>query len=212
MSEQLDAWAQLFSNPKSFFIKDRETNDMGLFITAMIIFCLGYGIDRVDRQLVKFDVRGTLDDFEFLNSWPGYWLVSIVGGAIGGYIAYLIGGWFYNVRVKWSKGKGDLKYSRRIYLFANFYVYLANVVVSLCATLILPLPYDPYAEFSAFDGASAVILLFMIFYSLYISFSGVMATTGADKTRATIWFIVLPAFFYIAAFGALILLLWNAWV
>ncbi|SHJ28116.1 YIP1 family protein [Aquimarina spongiae] len=211
MKKQIDAFAQLLIDPKSFFKNDLETNDKNLFAIAMVVFCIGYGIDRMDRQLVKLDLRGTLDEFGFFNTWIGYWSISIIGGAIGGYILYLIGGWFYHVRVKWSKGKGDLDHSRRLYLFSNFYLYLSIALVSVCATLILSRPYDPYAEFSVFDGITGIVVILAIFYTIYISFSGVMSTTEAERTRAVIWFIVLPAFFYIVSFSALIALLAFEW-
>ncbi len=202
-------WIQLLMNPKEFFKTQVQENKIKYFNFAIIVFCLGYGIDRLEKQLVKFELRGTLDTFEFINTWPGFWLISLVAGAIGGYILYLIGGWFYNIRVKWSLGEGNLEKSRILYLYSNFYISLIIILDTLIETFINPIPYDPYSDLNSFEIISIPILLFFIFHSIYLSYVGVTAITNVNRGRAKIWFLVLPIILYIVVYITLFIILFN---
>src|SRR4030095_11288547 len=95
----LNFWSDLFLKPEDFFSKNfADTKKQpAYFILAVVVFGIGFGIDRVDRQFARYDLKGKLDEIEFLNNWVGYWLFAIIGGVIGGFILYLIGGWFFNV-------------------------------------------------------------------------------------------------------------------
>jgi len=210
-SGEIGFWSNLFLKPKSFFTDNftdslRETN---FFKTAIVLFGIGYGLDKADRQLIKFDLRGRLDDVEFLNNWFGYWAFGIIGGIVGGYILYLIGGWFYNVRVKWSNGSSDLNKSRLIYLFSNVVLYSTIILVSLIDTFLYDKPYDPNSAFGIWDTIGVVMLLFFVYYSVYVSYTGVTSTTDVNLNRARLWFLLLPIILYTAAFSAVIVLFMN---
>ena len=207
MNQLLEFWSQLLLKPREFFTTQIKDNTIPYFSLAMFIFCLGYGIDRVDTQLIKADVQNNQDFFYNINNWPYFWLVSVLAGAIGGYLNYLILGWFYNVRVKWSLGKADLKKSRLIYLFSSFYLYLIVILTTCVETIIYPIPYDPYSEGTAFDNYSLIALLFFSFYCIYISYSGARSAMEVNKTRGLIWFLILPIIFYLVVFAAVIYLL-----
>ncbi|MBT8299882.1 MAG: YIP1 family protein [Maribacter sp.] len=209
MSNFSQFWVQLLMNPKKFFAKNLQEDKINYLNFATIVFCLGYGIDRLEKQLVKFELRGTLDTYEFINTWLGFWLIALVGGAIGGYILYLIGGWFYNLRVKWSLGEGNLKKSRILYLYSNFYISAVIILITLLETVINPIPYDPYAEMHIIEIISIPIILFFLFHSIYISYSGLSVTTEVNKGRAIVWFIVLPILFYTVAYSTLFYILIN---
>ncbi|MBT8292674.1 MAG: hypothetical protein KJN70_05320 [Eudoraea sp.] len=209
MNDFLNFFMVLLIKPKLFFKEHflRKTNIHENF--ALVFFGLGLGLDRMDRQYIKLDLRGKTEVLDTLNSWPFYWMIAIIGGAVVGYIAFMIGGWFYNVRIKWSRGSGDLTKSRNLYLFSNFWLFTTIVVISFINFFLYDLPYDPFASYPIFDILSAMLILIAIFYSVYISYSGVRAITDAQKGLAILWFIVVPVIYYLFSFSALIWLLFS---
>ncbi len=124
-------WTDLFFRPRKFF--ETYWNDKSVYLRyfplAFLIFGTAFGLDRLDYIFFKMDVRGydSAVVLSVLNNWVIYWLVAIIGGMIGGYIMYLIGSWFFNLRVKWSKGTGDMDKSRFIYLYSS--VILSSFIV-----------------------------------------------------------------------------------
>ncbi len=212
MNTFLNFFVLILIKPKVFFKEHFQQRDNTHENLALVFFGLGYGIDRMDRQLIKFDLRGKTELLDMLNSWPIYWLIAIIGGAVGGYILYLIGGWFYNLRLKWSKGTADLSQSRNLYLFSNFWLFTPIVLITLVNLLFYDLPYDPYTSYPIFDILSALMILGAIFYSVFISYTAVRTVTDADKGLAILWFIVAPVLYYLISFSALIWLLFTVFV
>ena len=147
--------------------------------------------------MTKYDLKGKLDDLDFLNNWIGYWIFAITGGIIGGYILYLIGGWFFNVRLKWSKGTGDIDKSRYIYLYSGVVSSSVIILTTLVSMLINNKPYDSGLELNLWDLTSLILSVFFIYYSVFVSYTGVRTITDADKLRSKIWFLILPTFYSI---------------
>ena len=207
MDDFLKFFVDLLIRPK-FFFKEHFVKRIKVHENfALVFFGLGLGLDRMDRQYIKMDLGGRTEALDTLNSWPLYWLIAIVGGAIGGYIAFMVGGWFYNVRVKWSRGTGDLTKSRNLYLFSNFWLFTTIVVFSLINFFTYDLPYDPFTSYPVLDILSGLLILTAIFYSVYISYTGVRSVTDANKALAILWFIIIPVVYYLFSFSALIVLL-----
>ena len=201
-SNLITFWTELFLKPKLFFKKYLRNSESqpAYYNIAIAIFCIGYGIDRLDQQLMKFDLRGNLDEAGLLNNWIVYWVVAILGGFIGGYILYLIGGWFFNVRLKWSKGTGDIEKSRYIYLYSGVVSFAVIILATLLSMTFNNKPYISESESFLWDLISAVLLLFFIFYSVYVSYTGVRAITDAEKVRSRIWFLIIPMVFYMGMY------------
>jgi MFS family permease len=197
-SNLITFWTELFLKPKLFFKKNlRDSSRQPAYYNiAMIIYCIGYGIDRLDLQLMKLDLRGKLDEAGYLNNWIVYWLIAIIGGLIGGYILYHIGGWFFNLRLKWSKGTSDIEKSKHIYLYSGV---VSNSIIVLTTLISMTFNNKPYISDSGlyfWDIISPILLLFFVYYSIYISYSGVRSITDADKLRSKLWFIIIPVIFY----------------
>lgn len=201
-------WSELFLKPKLFFKKHLRNSriEPPYHTIAIIIFCIGYGIDRLDQQLMKADYRGKLEDFSLLNNWIVYWLVATFGGLIGGYILYLIGSWFFNVRLKWSKGTSDIEKSKNIYLYSGVVSFSIIILTTFISMAFNKKPYDPDSEFNFWNLISSISLLFFIYYSVYISYMGVRSITDAEKTRSRIWFLAIPMTFHTIAYITIITL------
>jgi hypothetical protein len=136
----------------------------------------------------------TLNPGGILDGWIVYWCVAILGGFAGGYIIYLIGSWFYNVRLKWSGGTSNIETSKHIYLYS---AAVANAAVILSAIITFILTNKPSDDISIYY--SLITILFVMafsFYSIYVSFCGVITITDVDHNKARLWFLVLPIAVY----------------
>jgi hypothetical protein len=202
-------WRDLFINPKTFFEENLSDSKLqpAYFSLAIVVYGIGFGIDRLDRQLLKYDLQGRLADLDYLNDWAGYWVFAVIGGIIGGYISYLIGGWFFNVRLKWSKGTGDIDKSRYIYLYSGVVSSSIIFLTALVSMLLNDKPYDPGSEFNLWSLTVLILLMFFIYYSVFVSYTGVRAITDADKLRSVIWFLILPIIVYTLAYITIIILI-----
>ncbi|SMB91717.1 hypothetical protein SAMN00120144_2450 [Hymenobacter roseosalivarius DSM 11622] len=198
----------LVLNPAAFFRSTYGQQDAPAWV--FLVFGLGYGIDKVDQRLVKYDLQGKLDQIDFLNYWSGFWLISSID-IIGGYIVYLIGGWFYNVRLKWANGSSDFTKSRYLYLYSGIISSSVIILSALIETCIQKRPYEPDADTTVVSLATFVAILTAVYYSVYVSYQGVLAVTDADPKKARIWFFYLPILIYtlsyIAIFGVIISML-----
>ncbi|MBI2966295.1 MAG: YIP1 family protein [Bacteroidetes bacterium] len=204
-------WTKLFSNPDDFFQKYLPGNKKWppYFVLTLIVFGISYGIDRIDAQLIKNDLKGNLDEIPFINNWLGYWIMAIIGGVMGGSILYLIGSWFFNVRLKWSKGTGNITKSRFIFLYSGVIYGWVIILVTFTGMLLNPKPYDPDSDINLWDLSTLCIQLFFVYYSIYVSYCGVRSITDADKFRRKIWFLILPVVFYTILYITLFVLVFN---
>ena len=138
------------------------------------------------------------------SSWMEVWAIVLIGGLIAGYLQYWIGGAIYHLRVKWSKGGDNYDASRNINMFSGIPIAIASIGSLLLNTIVYGNDY-----FKSGDGSSLDILFFFVIitaiaYSIRLSYKGVMFIQQTEKTRAMIWFVVLPAIFYILIFSAAI--------
>ena len=201
-------WYELFFKPREFFTKNLSvsTNKPAYFVFAFIVFGLGYGINQVDKQFAKFELNGTLDNMSFLNSWMSYWLSALIVGLLFGMLSYYIGGWFFNVRVKWSKGTNNIVKSRNIFVYTGVISSVVIIFTSIISSLISDRPYDPYTDSYQWDIIAALLVLASVYYSIYISYIGVTTLMHTDKFRSKVWFLILPIIFHTTLYISIILL------
>ena len=192
----LDFWNLLITKPKRFFTHHFDKKESPYFWFVLITFGIASTIERLDKELLEYDLRGDLESIEFVNNWPTYWASAFVGGFITGWLFYFVGGWFYNLRVKWAKGNPDRETSRFIYLYSSFIPAFPTVLLTLNQTLTSPKPYDPADEGSIYDLTVFVLVLILMYYSVYVSYVGVTTRMNPTKWRGRIWFLILPCCFY----------------
>jgi len=196
----------LFLYPKDFFRKYIGKKQPPFFALAFIVFGIGYGIDQLDRRLSRYDLPEKFARFDHLNIWGAYWINVFIGGIIGGFFLYLIGGWFFNVRLIWSKGTSNISRSRYIYLYSGVISSTAFLITSLISMFLNDKPYKLESKFNLGDFLPLTFILFFLYYSVYVSYCGVKTTTDADKIRGRIWFLILPMVVYTIVYLSLFVL------
>lgn len=141
--------------------------------------------------------RLTAQDY---TSWGEIWAVVLFGGVISGALTYYIAGWFFNLRVKWSKGRDDIDTSRNINIFATLPISVASILALFFNQMSYGSDYFGYyySDGTTVDGVFFFVAVAVIIYSIRISYKAAREVLGAEKNRAIGWFIVLPAVFYSA--------------
>ncbi|MEW6104418.1 MAG: YIP1 family protein [bacterium] len=204
----LSFWRLIVFQPKKFFREYFREEFSPYFWFTLIIYGVADEINRIDQQFVKWDLKNKLDQVEFLNNWFIYWTFAIIIGLIIGYCFYRLGGWFFNLRVKWSKGVANIKTARFINLYSCFLPCFITVFVSIIETLSSPKPYIPDEPLLPMkDLLLAIISIVASYYSIYVGYQGVTIVMKPEKWRCRIWFLILPAlFFSLVGIGAIVAL------
>lgn len=181
--------------PQNFFTryKDAKVTKIWLFPIAFILLCITFWVDKVDRVLLK-SISSESSNL-LVQNWLSYWGLSIVSGIMAGILMYYLGGWFYNLRVKWSKGEDSPELSRSIYIYSYLFIWVSTFIITLVDTILYKTPIDVYTvEFQAkiLEAGLIVLSWIVIIHSLFISYKAVTLIKWISKIRAIIWFIVLP--------------------
>ena len=141
------------------------------------------------------------------SDWAELWIIAIFGGIFSGVFAYYISGWFYHVRVKWSKGTGTIGTSRNIYIFSSLPIAIVGIGLKFFNHVAYGSDYFAtyYSDASDIDVIFSLLYLAAIIYSIYISYRATRVVMRVEKKRAIGWFIVAPTLFYILVFVVAIL-------
>ena len=176
---------QCFTNFSKFAQEHLVTSKPKYLLLAIWLLGIGSAADRL-----------TSSDS---SSWGEVWAIVLVGGILAGALAYYIGGWFYHVRVGWSKGTGSIDTARNIYTFSS----LPISVTAIGSLIFNHLAYgSDYFVTYAYDASSVDVIfgllaLAAIGYSIYISYRGVRDVMHVQKGLGIFWFVVAPAIFYV---------------
>jgi len=162
----------LILHPKKTYKKffNEGFNTIPYFNFAIVLYCLAFGIDSADRQLMRSEIQSGNSIFGDINNWMVYWPKALFSGLFFGYIKYLFMGWLYNLRVDWSKGVRNIEKARAVNLFNSNILDFFIVYLALCATLIYKVPVPNDSGLAFFDLLSAAVILIAIGYSVYLNF------------------------------------------
>jgi len=198
----INFWTNLFVRPKVFFSKCiAETKQNRLFfLLAFILFAGGY---KMSGWIHEFHHIEIVKDFEQQLGLYAYWMIKIIVSMLGIYFLYLIGSFIFDVRLRLSGGTSNRKKTNRIFLYSE--------VISSVVIIIIPIVYlltDDKTNVTGFEIIRSnlfikLLVLFSMYYSVYVSYSGVKAITDANKSKSKIWFLILPLFYYTIKFDTL---------
>ena len=189
----------LFIRPGHFFrVRAPQLGDRALVLVAWAIG-MNYAFGRIERQMMRADLgdesglAGTVS-----TSWPKFWGVIAVAGLFSAAGAWLIGTWWYRVRLKWS-GDPDppVERARTGFLYAGLVWAVPNIIWNLGYTVRFP---DFAAAWASENPWELVLLVFPI-WSVWASYRGVRAVFAVKAWRARVWFLILPIVAMLFAFG-----------
>lgn len=183
----------LFFRPRTYFQHYVVSHTPAL--TAF--FCWTYGIavviDHLDRRTLTGRSAVASDD------WNTRWVYVAVVGAVSGLFAYLLGGWWYRVRLRWSGAIDPEPYLvRRIYIFASQIIALPTIVLEVIERGRFP---TPSAAAEGADWWLYVAFLVFPFWSVWVSYCGARTAYELRRAASLFWFLILPAAFYALLIG-----------
>jgi hypothetical protein len=200
------ALRDLFFRPAKFF---REHSlDAGDGMWAAWAVGLAIAIERIDQGMARSELGASSPGWDALspfiaNSWPGFWLFAILMGAVGGALAWVIGGWWYHRRIRWSGvPDADRTEARRVYIFTSLVAAVPIVTYAMLATVV----YPDYSAAWYDDEIWSGLLLIFPFWSVAVSYRGVRARFPIRAGPARIWFAIFPVLFYVVMIGVIGLL------
>jgi hypothetical protein len=164
-----------------------------LTFVAAYAFGVAGVIDRLGFRALREDMGGQASIWAMVaDSWTVYWAFCLFAGAASGGVYYLLGGWWYRKRLKWSGASADATLARTVYLLAAQVYTLPLLVYTMWETLHYGSPR------AAFDGDDpwALLVLPFLFWSVVVSYRGVRRVFTVRTWPARTWFFILPCGIY----------------
>ena len=120
--------------------------------------------------------------------WSTLWMIVVLAGMIGGPLRWLVGGWWYGVRLEWC---GDRKfnrdYARVVFMHSEFLWTLPTLAFALVDTAIYP-------NFGAAMHAPHNMLLPLVVLCSYgYSYLLVRSSFEVKRGWTIFWFLAAPA-------------------
>lgn len=202
------ALARLFFAPTKYF--QSASLDQGhAWLLASWVSGISSVIDRIDQRLLRSEIgSGSVSGMgRFVDSWPAFWGLLLTFGILWAAWNWWIGGWWYRIRINWSgAANADPRQARLVYTFSSMVVTLPAVVYAGIQTAM----YPSYLAAWQSDSAFGFSILIFLFWSVIVSWRGVLAVFNVRRARALFWFAALPTCVYLVLFGVLGALLSEA--
>jgi hypothetical protein len=195
----------LFIRPEKFFSSQLAFEKTPYLLFVTLCFGMANVVDRIDSNLMKADYGATTSStaeiwIGIAQSWITFWLVVLIMGAVSGFFIWLIGGWWYKMRLLWSGAiKPDKEQARYVFIYSSF-IYTGPIFLTLLLYTIL---YPNYLVAYAEDIIFSSLILVLLFYSIFVSYKGATTVFEVVQWKARLWFILLPIIFYLIILGAI---------
>jgi hypothetical protein len=190
---QMLAW--LYFKPSRLFADLEPLKAQPRWLIVAWLAGIAAAIDRFDMSMIKSDLVGRSGPAAALmDSWVAFWFFVVAMGAIYAALVWLIGGWWYRVRVQWSGDADADSFSARI-----VYIYqdLVAALPAIAATVVQTAAFANYREAWASDEAWSGLLVIFIVWSCIASYKAVRAAFAVSKWKARFWFLIVPLGFYL---------------
>ena len=183
----VEFFKQCYSNFSKFCEEHLTKKNPQYLLLVIWVVGMGAAADRLTSTIKDSD------------GWGDVWAIVIFGGILAAAIAYYVQGWFYDVRIKWSKGTTDSETARHIWLFSTLPISAVSVLSLIFNQMAYGSDYFNayYSETTTVDTIFIILSLVAIVYSICISYKAVRKVAKAEKGRAIWWFIVAPVIFYV---------------
>ena len=198
------SFVDLFLRPTRFF-RSTDLAHGRWWLALAWIAGIAVSIDQVDKNLFRAALGNPRPGWyifgqPMVESWLRFWPWILGFGIVSALIVWYIGGWWFNLRVRWS---GDKLINRRegrlVYTFAGAVQSLPLLFYVLVSTFLYESYYD---ALMAEEAWSSVLLIFPI-WSVGTSYRGVRSRFDVRPWRARFWFIILPILVLVVLLGIL---------
>jgi len=179
----------LYLRPDEYFksvVSSRQT-----FPILLMWLCgIAPALERDQTRRLMGDILEHVNLFRGpLGSWVALWTGAIIIGAFSGILLWLIGGWWFRMRLLLSGAHNpDPLSARLVYIHA----YSAWAIPFIVLQLTLVTRY-----FSALqarpDTSFWLTNLVLPFWSIYLSYRGAVSCFEVRRTPARVWFLILPS-------------------
>jgi hypothetical protein len=184
----------LFVRPREFFAGQLALGNTPSFLLVTWSYGVAVALDQVHRDLVrKMKSPGNLVAMGE-GSWFEFWSWILTIGAIGGFVLWWLGGWWFSVRLRWSGAKELSERSAHLlYVYSSFVVSAPTIAAALFWTATEP----NYRQAVAAARPYLAALLIFPFWSLVTSYIGARTLFQVNPWKARLWLIIIPAGFYL---------------
>jgi hypothetical protein len=127
-----------------------------------------------------------------------FWLFVLCVGTLNGALFWLVGGWWYRIRLKWC-GATDVepKAARAIYLCQDFVASAPLVLFTISETW----RFGSYREAWTFEEVWPSLFLIFVLWSCVTSYNAATSAYTVTRWKARVLFLVLPVLIYLLAWG-----------
>jgi hypothetical protein len=182
----------VFLHPRLFFSSQLALGQAPYVILVTWCFGVADAVNSTDRAALFGTGLGT--------SWTAFWIFCLVTGAVTGLLLWLIGGWWYHVRLSWAGHSGpDRKLARLVYIYSSFVESAPTVILALLQTLLYPSPQTAWQA----QGSLYWFMVVFPFWSIITSYTAVQVVFGLSGWRPKVWFLILPVLVYALLFGVI---------
>lgn len=197
----------LYSRPRRFFGGELDIKQASRLVPATLIAGMASFIDRFDARLMQATIRPERPSSQFVlglaeANWALFWLTCAIIGSIAALFYYFVGGWWYRMRLRFA-GSGavdDKALPRAMFIWSRLIFALPIVSLALVFTLV----YPNYLGWFDSEELFTLIVPIMLFWSVGVSYTGATTVFSLTTWKAQLWFLYLPAVFYLAIMGGVV--------
>jgi hypothetical protein len=189
---------QLYFSPSRLFSNTNLSKAHWLIFLATAFYGVTGVFERIEQKVIRYNMTEAPVSKESLlnsmvSSWDIFWGVSLAIGILSGVLIWWMGGWFYNLRIRWCGAKEfNKEHGRAIYVISNV-VYALPFFLGM---FIVTFWYKDYLSFYKEDVILSTISMIFVFWSLIVSYKAVVTNFNVKKWLAVWWFIVAPIMTY----------------
>jgi hypothetical protein len=194
---------ELLLTPRTYFANRGFLQDQRAVMIAAYVAGVSGAIDRIDQKMVRLDLRGQTGSADafiswIAESWLHYWTLALGAGLISAAFIWHLGGWWFKKRVHWSGAADATPHDARRVNILQQLVFTGPAVALGVAQTVL---YQNYGEAWNSDSLTGMLVVAMLLWSCWTAYCGVTTVFPVKKSKARIWFLILPVIFYLMVLG-----------
>ncbi|GEM_PF-1533622 len=193
----------LFVQPRKFFAGPLALTKWSNVIFVTWCYGVACAISTIDRDLGRESRnrgRPLWNAFGLTvgDAWSDFWVWVIGLGAVVGLFLWLMGGWWYHLRLRWSGAQDPNRLkSHLLYVYSSLVVSGPTMIIAFLWTVMLP-----NYRYVLVQGRRSFIVLFIFqCWSLVTSYIGASTLFDLQRWKARIWFLALPALYDVLIIG-----------